>query len=212
MLYHTSRISLNWPFLIRSHNPSNSDSHQCLDICISSIETITNILKRCKPQHLLKTSPLTFVHGAIMAAEVSAHLLHSNLVLDSSATIEEATSVLDAALEDLSYSWEIARTARNGLQSLRKRHDTVQSSPTSLWQNSASDWSTPESSSGSLAEFDCTYPVSGFVDSGMTGCDMPNGMPNLFVDGTQITSDLLGWDDAQLGPNLVNSNLPKLYI
>src|SRR6187402_2555155 len=124
MLYHTTRLALNGQFIQPSifrdstypTTPEAPTSHSA-DICLVSIDLIISILQRYKAQYTLRTCPLVFVHGAIIAADVSLSTSQSPDRL----SISENTNLplLEAALEDLSYSWPLAGEAKMGLQKLK---------------------------------------------------------------------------------------------
>lgn len=124
MLYHTALISLNRPFLASGQRDTGSLSpalakivSDATSICEASADIILSILNRFKAQHGLRVAPLSFVHCAIMAVEATLGVVKIN-VDSPSVTDDPALPALDAALEDMSYTWEIAGHAREGLQSL----------------------------------------------------------------------------------------------
>lgn len=74
------------------------------------MDAILSILRRFKAQHSLRTTPLIFAHGTILAAAAA-----------SATHLPEDLSFIFAfhnALEELSHTWMIAGQARQGLQSL----------------------------------------------------------------------------------------------
>jgi len=124
MLYHTTLVSLNCPLLASAYGNSELSSpviaktiSDATSTCETSADIILSILHRFKAQHGLRTAPLIFVHGTILAVE--AILATVNQGVESPSVPEDTTlSALDSALEDLSYTWELAGHARKGLQSL----------------------------------------------------------------------------------------------
>ncbi|OBT98176.1 hypothetical protein VE01_03713 [Pseudogymnoascus verrucosus] len=124
MVYHISQISLNLPFLL---NPQplweQSQPNQpklvsdAVDICGASVDIVLSILRRFRSQYTLTKVPLNLVHGGITAADAILAMMdfcdgerRGSLVKD--------LYVLDDALLEMSYSWNIATTARTGLKNL----------------------------------------------------------------------------------------------
>lgn len=149
MLYNTTHISLNLPFLTSEKRetlptPPPKLTADAIHICKISIDTIISILRRFKSQHSLKNAPLEFVHGAVTAVEAAIAVA----AFDSSADpLAQNTNlrVLDDALLELSYSWKLAGDARAGLQQV-------------FAERGVSEWSAM--SSPSLAYMEQESPVS----------------------------------------------------
>lgn len=125
MLYHISQISLNLPFLLDPQPPWESSQapnltklvSDAVDICEASVDIVISILRRFRSQYTLTKVPLNLVHGGIIAADAILAMMgfcdgerRGSLVKD--------LYVLDDALLEMSYSWNIATTARTGLKNL----------------------------------------------------------------------------------------------
>ncbi|RFU34241.1 hypothetical protein B7463_g2082, partial [Scytalidium lignicola] len=124
MLYHTARISLNRPFLSTASDTglspasvSSDNSSQSATVCDTSVDVIVSIIQRFKNQHSLKNAPLSFVHGAISAVNIILTTSHYQQGILST-TEDTNLRTLVAALAEMSYSWSLAETARNGIQNL----------------------------------------------------------------------------------------------
>lgn len=114
MLYHTTRISLNRPFI---NTNTTQVFNQSFKICDTSADIIVSILRRFKAQHSLLNCPLLFVYAAIKAIDVT---LAADQYQDSGTPVIMDTNLLtlDVALKELSYAWILAGQARKGLQDL----------------------------------------------------------------------------------------------
>jgi hypothetical protein len=124
MLYHTSQISLNLPFLDSQPPWERSQAlsqpklvTDAFDICGSSVDRILSILRRFRSQYTLTKVPFGLVQGGITAADAILAMMdycdgekRESLVKD--------LYVLDDALLEMSYSWNIAATTRTGLRNL----------------------------------------------------------------------------------------------
>lgn len=125
MLYHTSQISLNLPFLLdpqplweRSQAANQPKLiSDAVDICGASVDIVLSILRRFRSQYTLTKVPFNLVHGCIIAADAILAMMEfcdgerrGSLVKD--------LCVMDDALLEMSYSWNIATTARTGLKNL----------------------------------------------------------------------------------------------
>ncbi len=128
MLYHTARISLNRPFVTTKSSaspcpsPASSSLYSgSIEICDTSADIIVSILNRFKPQGGLKTAPLMFVHGAIVA--IDATLATAQHQSGGKPIVKDTNlPALDAALAELSHTWALAGGARTGLRDvLRQR-------------------------------------------------------------------------------------------
>lgn len=125
MLFHTARLSLNRPLVNRDKRKASASSHyrlisDAIEVCDTSVETILGIIRRFGSRHSLKNAPLVFVHGAVAAVDVTLEIGACSLEENQPrpAAREKFLSALDAALEELSYTWTIAQDARRGLQHL----------------------------------------------------------------------------------------------
>ncbi|KAL3428519.1 transcription factor [Phlyctema vagabunda] len=115
MLYHTTRISLNRSFLRSKKASAWVEASQ--NLCSASVELVVSILQRYRAQHSLRRAPLIFVHGTIIAADVLLRTSPSGLpVLDRG-----CLSVLEDALAQLAYSWDLARLAHEGMAKLSRQ-------------------------------------------------------------------------------------------
>lgn len=139
MLYHISQISLNLPFLLDSQ-PSWESSQasnlpklvsDAVDICGASVDIVISILRRFRSQYTLTKVPLNLVHGGIIAADAILAMMdfcdgerRGSLVKD--------LYVLDDALLEMSYSWNIATTVRTGLKNLLAEKTSSQATITGL--------------------------------------------------------------------------------
>ncbi|KAI1623221.1 fungal-specific transcription factor domain-containing protein [Exophiala viscosa] len=144
MLFQTTRLILNKSILTRYKHKALSFQNppdiimEALRLCDASIETIVGIIRRFGAQHSLQNAPFVFVHGAIVAADVTLSLSswrradgggeHSPRIPDPDTVLP----VLESTLADLSSAWSIAHDARN---ELRKVMDQLSSSPqmNDLW-------------------------------------------------------------------------------
>ncbi|KFY29643.1 hypothetical protein V494_08580 [Pseudogymnoascus sp. VKM F-4513 (FW-928)] len=133
MLYHTSQISLNLPFLRDAQPPWGKSQEpgqpklvsDAVDICGASVDIVLSILRRFRSQYTLTKAPLNLVHGGIIAADAILAVMdfcdgerRGSLVKD--------LYVLDDALLEMSYSWDIATTARTGLKNLLAEKTSTQ--------------------------------------------------------------------------------------
>jgi len=123
MLYHTALISLNRPFLALSQDTRRLSpalakvASDATSICEASTDIIISIIHRFKAQHGLRVAPFLFVHGTIVAVDATLGIANSSFG-STPPTEDSALSALDAALDDMSYTWEIAGKARRGLGTL----------------------------------------------------------------------------------------------
>lgn len=124
MLYNSSQISLNLPFLDsqplweRAHvNTRSKLVADAVDICEASIDTILSILRRFRSQYTLTKAPFGLVQGAIIAADAIFAMMHFCDGEKRDSLIQDLY-VLDDALLEMSYSWNIAAIARSGLRNL----------------------------------------------------------------------------------------------
>jgi hypothetical protein len=139
MLYHISQISLNLPFLLDpqplwegSQAPNQPKLiSDAVDICGASVDIVLSILRRFRSQYTLTKVPFNLVHGGITAADAILAMMdfcdgerRGSLVKD--------LHVLDDALLEMSYSWNIATTARTGLKNLLAEKTSSQAAGTSL--------------------------------------------------------------------------------
>ncbi|ETS87475.1 hypothetical protein PFICI_01303 [Pestalotiopsis fici W106-1] len=120
MLWHSSRISLFYPFLnlsaltdgAENTTPIAADGPE--KACLESVERMIAILKRFKAQHSLQNAPLIFVHGVIAAVNTiitltrRGHNQQGNLHLPD----------LDLVLQEMSSTWVIAVHALSRLRKL----------------------------------------------------------------------------------------------
>lgn len=134
VLYHSTRICLNLPFITEStkyvHRSTDADrgpadhmtthgNHPsgCIEICKSSAEAIVDILDRFRSQHTLVNAPILLVHGAIVATNAvlvtSRHHQGSSIESPPLQVQDTLVSVLDIYLQELSVSWPLAGEARN---------------------------------------------------------------------------------------------------
>lgn len=114
MLYHTTRISLNRPFI----NPNTTqDFNQSFRICETSADIIVSILRRFKAQHSLLNCPLLFVYAAIKAVDIT-FTADQYQNIGTPVITDTNLLTLDSALNELSYAWTLAGQARKGLQDL----------------------------------------------------------------------------------------------
>ncbi|KAI2777012.1 hypothetical protein F4815DRAFT_321177 [Daldinia loculata] len=119
MLYHSTRICFNLPFVatiepdtLHEHPGPVSDSlAESIQICKSSAEEIANILERFKSQHTLGNTPLILVQGAIVATNA---IITTSKISSSLTSLAEDTPfpTLDEALSEMSVSWTLASEAR----------------------------------------------------------------------------------------------------
>ncbi|RDW84286.1 hypothetical protein BP6252_01876 [Coleophoma cylindrospora] len=111
MLYHSTIISLNRPFLkpltnsARLESPSESQT-----TCDAAVESIIEILQRFRTDYTLRNSPFVFVQGTILA--LNARLITTRNQHAWPVMTDSGLSFLDLALEDLSHVWELAGEAR----------------------------------------------------------------------------------------------------
>jgi hypothetical protein len=174
MLYHTALISLNRPFLAFSQGDAGSLSpalakivSDATSICEASADTILSILNRFKAQHGLRVAPLLFVHGTIVA--IDATLSVAKLDVASPPVIDDtALAALDAALEDMSSTWEIAGHARRGLHNLLAETQSGESrsastsSPSRATESTSSTSEVYEPEDLSANYLDMEFPGVGF--------------------------------------------------
>lgn len=126
MLYHTARISLNRPLISLRSNDNGQSSKlvsDAIELCDASVDTVVRILRRFGAQHTLKNAPFGFVHGAVVAIDVTLATMTSTSA-SKGVVKDTALPTLDAALAELSHAWKIARDARDGLQELLARRET----------------------------------------------------------------------------------------
>lgn len=119
MLWHSSRISLMYPFLHLSTLKGNDDSSTMTSdgpekACIESVERIVAILKRFRAQHSLSNGSLIFVHGVIAAVNTILTLTRNGRDLQSMAYLPD----LELALQEISSTWAIAGHALSRLRIL----------------------------------------------------------------------------------------------
>jgi hypothetical protein len=139
MLYHISQISLNLPFLLDpqplwegSQAPNQPKLiSDAVDICGASVDIVLSILRRFRSQYTLTKVSFNLVHGGITAADAILAMMdfcdgerRGSLVKD--------LHVLDDALLEMSYSWNIATTARTGLKNLLAEKTSSQAAGASL--------------------------------------------------------------------------------
>lgn len=122
MLFHTSQISLNLPFLAATENqavnPFTASSKlvtDALEICGMSVDIIVSVLRRFKSQYTLKKASLILVHGAITAADAVVAMMRFHGV-EETVFGDSNLRALNEALLELSYSWDIADKASAGLR------------------------------------------------------------------------------------------------
>lgn len=139
MLYHISQISLNLPFLLDpqplwgTSQASNQPKlvSDAVDICGASVDIVLSILRRFRSQYTLTKVPFNLVHGGIIATDAILAMMdfcdgerRGSLVKD--------LYVLDDALLEMSYSWDIATTARTGLKNILAEKTSSQAVITGL--------------------------------------------------------------------------------
>lgn len=125
MLYHTSQISLNLPFLLdpqplwERSQASNQPKliSDAVDICGASVDIVLSILRRFRSQYTLMKVPFNLVQGGITAADAIIAMMDFCDGEKRGSLIKDLY-VLDDALLEMSYSWNIATTARTGLKNL----------------------------------------------------------------------------------------------
>ncbi|KFY26563.1 hypothetical protein V493_04018 [Pseudogymnoascus sp. VKM F-4281 (FW-2241)] len=125
MLYHTSQISLNLPFLLdpqpfweRSQASTQPKLvSDAIDICGASVDIVISILRRFRSQYTLIKVPFNLVHGGITAADAILAMMDF-CDGERRASLVKDLYNLDDALLEMSYSWNIATKARTGLKNL----------------------------------------------------------------------------------------------
>jgi hypothetical protein len=124
MLYHTSQISLNLPFL--DSQPPWERSQvvsqpklvaDAVDICRASVDIVLSILRRFRSQYTLTKVPFGLVQGGITAADAILAMMDFCDGEKRDCLVKDLY-VLDDALLEMSYSWNVATTARTGLINL----------------------------------------------------------------------------------------------
>lgn len=122
MMYHTARLSLSRP-LIKMVSPTCRASYNASgialnasDSCEASVETILCIIGRFNAQHSLRAASLSFIHGAVAAADALLALAECR-----SGLWHTHFPALHDALGDMSQTWEIAADAGRGLEQANSR-------------------------------------------------------------------------------------------
>jgi len=204
MLYHTARISLNRPFIAHQCNPAGDPladssvfSADSIRICDASADMIVSILNRFRVRHTLAKAPFVFVHGAIIAADVTLVLARyqNNGVLDTKNTNLPS---LDTALAELSYAWALAGEARVGLRNILGGVDSERQNPLSVPCLGLSK-TLVSTAAGSRVQTMSPWEGFKFQEGGFAAC-----LGSTFELGGDVDADQCSWN--QLG--LVDSGPP----
>lgn len=135
-MYHTARLSLGRP-LIKMLSPTRwAPSHASVlalnasDSCEASVETISSIVRRFRAQHSLRAASLSFIHGAVAAADAVLALAERRPDL-----WHTHFTVLHDALGEMSQTWEVAADAGRGLGQVYSRQPGLPFQPLPLLQD-----------------------------------------------------------------------------
>lgn len=87
---------------------------ESLDTCTASVESMVSVLQRFRSQHSLGNVPVIFVHGAIVATNAVLIIAQRRSVAGQvPLTLKDSCfPILDAALSEMTVSWELAGQAR----------------------------------------------------------------------------------------------------
>lgn len=148
MLYHTARISLNRTLIDRQRGCSHhvKTLSDAFELCDIAIESIVGIMRRYAVQNTLKNAPLSFVHGAVAALDATLLMISHSSLAEARPQPNVKDTVLpsiDAALADMSHAWDIARAARENLQTVLNNWHT-NTTPGTEWFPSSLYSSPPE--------------------------------------------------------------------
>lgn len=96
MLFHSARMALNFDEGFSAGTTSIGERSR--QLCLSSTDEITSILRKVRHQYGLKYSPIIFIYGIVQA----------NRTLSAFGASEGCNSLL-AVLEECSVAWVLAR-------------------------------------------------------------------------------------------------------
>lgn len=136
ILYHSTRICLNLPFLTYTveceattsvtkqnhggpHEPRPRHFVESAKICESSADSLADILHRYRAQHTLGSAPILLVYGAIVATNAVLVTLKRQRGSPDETPLrikDTALPALDSYLKELSVPWALAGEARNKFQ------------------------------------------------------------------------------------------------
>ncbi|KAF6818769.1 transcription factor [Colletotrichum sojae] len=121
VLYHSTRICLNLPFLASvGPNPSISDETSnnplavSYRICKTAAESLSDVIQRFRGQHTLGNAPILFVGGSVIAMNaIMVTLRHQGGGSGPAPSVKDTLlPFLYEALGELAPSWSLAGEAR----------------------------------------------------------------------------------------------------
>lgn len=108
MTYHISKLSLN-QFLIESTLSDDETASIASDMCAASVDAIVSIVEKYKSQDILRSMPLLFVQGIILALDFAD--THGSHAWGCSPTNVANSDVLDYVLRETASVWQVACVA-----------------------------------------------------------------------------------------------------